>query len=82
MTLTNEQRAAIEAAGNVPITVDDIDCVLVRSDVFARIQAVLGDDWTHDEMRAALARSSKENGWDEPGMEVYDEYDKHVRQPR
>ncbi len=24
-----------------------------------------------------LARSSKENGWDEPGMEEYDNYDEH-----
>lgn len=72
MTLTKEQRAAIEGAGNVPIVVDGLDCVLVRSDVFDRLLGVLGDDWTHDEMRAALARSSPENGWDEPGMEVYD----------
>jgi hypothetical protein len=82
MTLTQEQRAAIEGAGNVRLCVDGMDCVLVRADVFERLQSVLGDDWTHDEMRAALARSSKENGWDEPGMEVYDDYDKHARQPR
>lgn len=78
MTLIKEQRAAIEAAGNVPITADGINCVLVRSDVFARMQDLLSGDWTHDEMRVALARSSQENGWDEPGMENYDEYDKHA----
>ena len=76
MTLTNEQRAAITTAGNVRINVDGIDCVLVRSDIYDRVSNVLGDDWTHDEMRLALARSSKENGWDEPGMEAYDIYDR------
>jgi len=76
MTLTNDQRAAITTTGNVRITVDGIECVLVRSDLFERVQGILGDDWTHDEMRAALARSSKENGWDEPGMESYDDYNR------
>lgn len=72
MTLTEEQLAAIEGAGNVQLAVDGIECVLVRSDVYDRIRGVLGDDWSHEEMLLALARSSKENGWDEPGMEVYD----------
>ena len=46
------------------------------SDVFDRVRNILGDDWSHDDMRKALARSSKENGWDEPGMEAYDHYDR------
>jgi hypothetical protein len=76
MTLTEEQRVAIETTGKVRISVDGIDCVLVRTDVFDRVQTVLGDEWTHDEMRIALARSFHANGWDEPGMDVYDDYDK------
>jgi hypothetical protein len=32
---------------------------------------------THDELRLRLARSSKENGWDEPGTEQYDNYNEH-----
>lgn len=66
---------AMEAAGSVRLTVDGVDCVLVRSEIFDRIRGILGDDWTHEEMRMALARSSKENGWDEPGMDAYDHYD-------
>jgi hypothetical protein len=76
MTLTKEQLATIATAGNVRVTVEGIECVLVRSDVFDRVRNILGDDWTHDEMRMALARSSNENGWDEPGMEAYDDYDR------
>lgn len=62
--------------GNIRLTVNGIECVLVRSDIFDRVRGILGDDWTHDEMRIALARSSKDNGWDEPGMEAYDDYDR------
>jgi hypothetical protein len=82
MTLSEEQRAAIEGTGNVPMVVDGIDCILGRTDIFGRIRGVLGDDWTHEEMLLALARSCKENGWDEPGTEAYDEYDKHAPEPR
>jgi hypothetical protein len=76
VTLTKEQHATITATGNVRITVDGIECVLVRSDIFDRVRNILGDDWSHDDMRKALARSSKENGWDEPGMDAYDSYDR------
>lgn len=82
MTLTSDQRAAIETNGSVPLSVDGLDCVLVRSDIFDRVRGLLGDDWTHDDLLMLLARSSQENGWDEPGMEVYDEYDKHAPEPR
>lgn len=46
------------------------------------IRGVLGDDWTHEEMLMALARGSKENGWDEPGMEAYDEIAGTTHAPR
>ena len=75
MTLTNEQRSVILAKGKLPITVDGVDCVLVRTDVFNRLNSLLGEDWTHEEMRQALGRSASENGWDEPGMDAYDTYD-------
>jgi hypothetical protein len=32
-------------------------------------------EWTEDELRFMLARSAKDNGWDEPVMEAYDCYD-------
>jgi hypothetical protein len=47
--------------------------------VFDQIKGLLHDDseMSHDELRILLARSSKENGWDEPDMEEYDNYDEH-----
>jgi hypothetical protein len=51
--------------------------VLVRQEIFARIEGLFYDDFelSHDELRLLLARSAKSNGWDEPGMEAYDSYD-------
>ena len=72
MVLTLEQHDALINGGNVRLIVDGPDCVVLRSDVFDRVAKILGDDWTHDEMRLALARSSEGNGWDEPEMDVYD----------
>ncbi|MEI8020223.1 MAG: hypothetical protein WCH39_18630 [Schlesneria sp.] len=74
MTLTNEQRSVMLAKGKLPITVEGVDYVLVRTDVFNRLNMLLGEDWTYEEMRQALARSASENGWDERGMEAYDTY--------
>ena len=74
MELTHEQHAVLATGGNVRVTVDGLDCVVLRSDIFERVSKILGEDWTHDEMRLALARSSAGNGWDEPEMAVYDQH--------
>ena len=74
MELTHEQHEAVASGGNVRVTFGDLECVVMRSDIFERVSKVLGEDWTHAEMRLALARSSEGNGWDEPEMAVYDNY--------
>jgi hypothetical protein len=55
--------------------------VVLRKDVYERVRQLLYDDseWTHDELRQQLARSAKENGWEEAGMEAYDRYDEELR---
>lgn len=73
MELTLEQHEALARGGNIRLTVDGLDCVVLRSDIFERVATILGEDWTHDEMRLALARSAEGNGWDEPEMAVYDQ---------
>ena len=73
MDLTLEQHEVLVNGGDVRLNVDGLDCVVLRSDVFERVSKVIGEDWTHDEMRKALARSSEGNGWDEPEMAVYDQ---------
>lgn len=78
MTLTKQQRQDLDRVGNVPVNVDGVDCILVRSDVFERVCQALGDDWTHDELRASLARAYESSDWNDPAMDAYDQYDDHA----
>lgn len=72
MTLTAEQLAAVANGQSVRFLQDGIEFVVVRSEVFDKVSALLERD--HQELRTMLARSSEANGWDEPGMEAYDSY--------
>lgn len=55
--------------------------VVLRKEVYEKVCRLLVDDsdWSAGELRLQLARSTKENGWDEPGMEDYDRYDEELR---
>jgi len=77
MTFTKEQREAIEQAGSVAVTIDGIDCIVLRADVFDQVRAVLPDDLNHDELRAMLAHSAENSEWLDSSMDIYDDYDKH-----
>lgn len=73
MTLSKEERDAIEQSGSVALTVDGIRCVVLRADVYS----ALANDVDHDELRAMLARSAQNGDWLDPSMDIYDDYDKH-----
>jgi hypothetical protein len=81
--LTESQRQELEHGKAVNIT-DPVTAqpyVILRKDVYDRVRSLLYDDseWTDDELRGLLARSAKDNGWDEPGMDAYDRYDEELR---
>ncbi len=76
--LTEEQRRELSAPE--PIAIDPSTKkthVLVRQNVYDRIKGLLYDDgeWTDGELRILLARSADANGWNEPAMDDYDEYE-------
>ncbi len=77
--LTDAQRQQLKSGKAVEVTDQQTAqlYVVLRKDVYERLQHLLYDDsdWTHDEMRLLLARSAKDNGWDEAGMEAYDQKD-------
>jgi hypothetical protein len=81
--LTEEQRQELESGKAVSVTDSQSaqDYVVLRKDVYDRVRQLLYDDseWTEDELRLHLARSAKDNGWDEPGMQAYDHYDEELR---
>ena len=72
MTLTVEQLSAAAHGQNVRFSADGVEFVIVRSEIFDKVSALLEQD--HQELRMMLARSCEANGWDEPGMEAYDSY--------
>ena len=59
---------------------DDLECVVVRADVYDHVRELLyaDADWTDDELRRALAKSAEANGWNESPMTVYDNYDEEI----
>ena len=82
--LTAEQRQELSVPE--PIAIDPstkYTYVLVRKNVYDRIKGLLYDDgeWTDDELRLLLARSADANGWNEPAMDDYDEYEAKRAKP-
>ena len=83
--LTDEQRRLLfESADTPPTVVDPLtetSYVLVRAEVYERIKELLYDDgdWTPEEQLRLLADSGKRAGWDDPEMDVYDQYDENLK---
>jgi hypothetical protein len=72
MTLTAEQLHAAATGQIVRFSMNGVELVMVRAEVFDKMKGPVDPD--HEELRMLLARSSEGNGWDEPGMEAYDKY--------
>ena len=81
MNLTEQQKVAIRSGEAVRVRDDDMECVVVRSDVYDRVRKLLcaDTDWTNNELRRALAKSAEANGWNEPQMSAYDNYDEEIQ---
>jgi hypothetical protein len=76
--LSHEQRQQLE--NGKPVYITDLQTaqryVILRKDAYERTHRLVynDSDWTADELRVRLARSSKGNGWEEVGMVAYDHY--------
>jgi hypothetical protein len=80
VSLSEEQRRAVESAHGSPIYVVDPGCeerfVLITEASFDRIKALLeADDFDIRETYAAQSAAAGAAGWDDPEMDVYDDYD-------
>jgi hypothetical protein len=71
--LTQEQQLKLEVGE--PVVATNTTYVLIRKDVFERVQGLLGDeDWTRHAYQAAMEVFARD-GWDDPRMDVYDDLD-------
>ncbi len=81
--LTEAQRQQLENGKAVDVTDPQTaqHYVVLRKDIYERVWRLLYDDseWTEDELRLQLARSAKDNGWDEAGLDAYDRYEEERR---
>jgi hypothetical protein len=81
--LTEQQRQQLQSGHAVDVTDTQTAqaYVILRKDVYEKVRHLLFDDaeWTDEELRLQLARSAKDNGWEEPAMDDYDRYDEELR---
>jgi hypothetical protein len=82
ITFNDEERQRLKSGKAIDVTDSETDehYVVLGKEIYERIRHLLYDDseWSTEELRLHLARSSKENGWEEPGMDAYDRYDEEV----
>jgi hypothetical protein len=80
MQLNEHQKTALRNGEAVRTRDKDLECVVMRADIYDRVRQLLYDDgdWTDDELRGMLAKSAEANGWNEPGMDAYDNYDEEI----
>lgn len=81
MTLTQDQKQTLQSGDAVHIQEAGLDCVIVRADLYERVRPLLdGDkDWPDEDLRRLLAKSAEANGWTEPEMDAYDNYDEEIK---
>jgi hypothetical protein len=70
MELSTDQMRALENGEAVPVTINHTSCIILRIDVYERVQALL-------DMEAAypLIDETFREGWEALGMADYDRYD-------
>ncbi len=77
--ITPAIRRAIEESGNEPTRLVDPETnaayVLIPAEQFERLQSLLSDRADIREMYPAVERVFGAEGWDDPGMDIYDDYD-------
>ena len=75
MELSAEQIRAVESGEAVSITVQATPCVLIRADIYERVQRILDIEAAYP-----LLDETFREGWEAPGMADYDRYDE-LRRP-
>jgi hypothetical protein len=83
--LSDDLRAAIEEHGGEPVYIVDAKTnasyVVIRAEQYESLAALLADGENFDprEMYPLIARSAAAAGWDDPEMDVYNDYDAHTK---
>jgi hypothetical protein len=75
--LSTDQIRALENGAAVPVTINYTRCVILRTDIYERVQALLDIEDAYP-----LIDETFREGWEAPGMADYGGYDELKRQCR
>jgi len=75
--LSTDQIRALENGAAVLITINHTRCVILRTDIYERVQALLDIEDAYP-----LIDETFREGWEAPGMANYDRYDELKQQCR
>jgi hypothetical protein len=82
--ITDDLVHAIEEHGGAPLYLEDAAhnrYVILRADQFDKVKGLIqADDLDPSEMYPLIDEVMKED-WDDPAMDVYDDYDAHRSRP-
>ena len=83
--LTDEMREALRDKSRQPVQVEDEQThtryVLLPLDVYQRVRMIFEEDFDISDTYAAQDEALAKV-WDDPELDVYNDYDAHKRQPR
>jgi hypothetical protein len=85
--LADDQRQALAEQGGSPVYVVDpatnARYVLLRAEQYDRVKALFADGEDSDprELYPLVEQSFLKAGWDDPAMDVYNDYDAHRPKP-
>jgi hypothetical protein len=78
MNLTADQKQAIARGETVRLVDPDteVECVVVRADVYERVKSLVYDDspLSEEERLFAIREAGKRAGWDDSELDVYEQY--------
>jgi hypothetical protein len=83
--LSDDLRQAIEKGDGSPVHLVDaatnVHYVLMRAEQYENLKALFVEDEEFDprELYPLMARSAAAAGWDDPEMDVYNDYDAHKK---
>jgi hypothetical protein len=82
--LTDEMRQALESTKGRPVNVKDEqtqqEYILMPLSVYQRLSVLLGDDqFDVTDAYAAQSTAAGATGWDDPEMDIYDQWDFEAR---
>jgi hypothetical protein len=75
--LSTDQIRALENGAAVPVTIKHTRCVILRTDIYERVQALLDIEDAYP-----LIDETFREGWEASSMADYDRYDELKRQCR